>query len=75
MEVHLFFQYIGVAIFIIGCAESLLFSIRVFRKSGGFDNYQISHLKASIFGFLRFIPYLILVLIFFGISEYFEIKK
>ena len=75
MELYVLLQYIAVAVFIIGGVESLLFSIRVFRKSGGFDNYQIAHLKASIFGFLRFIPHVILALLFFGLSDYFEVNN
>jgi uncharacterized membrane protein len=75
MELHLVLQNVGVVVFLIGIFHVILVSVSIFRKSGGFDNYQISRIKASIVGFLIFIPYIVIVMILFAPGDYLRLQK
>lgn len=51
------FDFGAVLIFLIGVFDCFRIYLRVFRRSGGFENFLFSHVSATMIGFLRIIPY------------------
>ena len=49
-----------VLIFATGVADAFRIYFRVFSRYGGFESFLLSHIAASLIGFLRFLPYFLL---------------